>query len=184
MRRFFVLLIFFGIFCFGIINQAEAQQSFARCDACGYCDTSQTSQTYTQPDDYQNCQACLYPGRTGTETLEIDPATQRPPAPEKGKYWTIIGCINVSSFGGFSEQGASGNVVQILLNFMFSVVGGIAFLYILYGSFVILTSRAEPERLSYGKRLVVGAITGVIFSLVSLFIVNFLANQIFQIPSL
>ena len=73
-------------------------------------------------------------------------------------------------------------MVQSLLNIVFAMAGGIAFLYLLYGSFIIATSQANPERLNYGKRVVYGAIAGVIFTLGSVFLVKFIASGILKIP--
>jgi len=65
---------------------------------------------------------------------------------------------------------------------VFSVAGGIAFLYLIYGAFIITTSQSNPERLNYGRRVVYGAITGLIFTLGSVFIVKFIASGILKIP--
>lgn len=92
----------------------------------------------------------------------------------------MIGCIKTDL--GFTEQEAASSVTQTLLNIIFGIVGGVAFLYLIYGSFIILTSQSNPERLNYGKRLVFGAIIGVVFTLASVFIVNFIASGILRIP--
>jgi len=114
------------------------------------------------------------------ETLIIDPETNLPVSAASGKQYTFLGCIS-SGTESFQEGGA-GNVVQTLLKTIFSVVGGIAFLYILYGSFIIASSQNDPERLNYGKRVIYGAIAGLIFSLTSVMLVNIVAGQILKIP--
>ena len=73
-------------------------------------------------------------------------------------------------------------MVQSLLSLIFSVAGGIAFLYVMYGSTIVLTSRGNIERLNYGRQLLYGSIVGLIFCFLSLFIIQFLAVQVFQIP--
>ena len=186
MKRFLLTIVIVLFLFTAQFHSVSAQ--YAQCDACGYCHPEQVSQTYKQPSRSQECQRCLYPALADNadpvDTLRVDPSTLRPPAPAPGRYWTAIGCVNVSNLGGFQEQGAPGGVVQILLNIIFSASGGIAFLYLLYGSFTIVISRADPEKLNYGRRLVLGAITGLIFSLTSLLVINLLSNQIFKIPSL
>lgn len=171
------LLIIFIFFAFTVFAPVGLAQRFASCDLCGYCPPSQP------PSSWEKCRDCIYPDAssdpTTKETLKVNDLNNIAPTPYPGRQYTMIGCIKT---GGFSSPGAAGGVVQILLNIIFSIVGGIALLYLIYGSFVILTSQAEPERLNYGKRLVYGAIVGVIFTLTSVFIVNFVTSGILKIP--
>ena len=113
--------------------------------------------------------------------IKVDEETNLPIAPVQGRQYTFLGCLGRNS-GGFTNQGAAGGVVQSLLNIIFSISGGIAFLYLLYGSFVIATSQANPEKLNYGKRVVYGAIAGLIFTIGSVFIVKFIASGVLKIP--
>ncbi len=94
----------------------------------------------------------------------------------------MIGCLRTNLAGGFTERGAAAGVVQTLLNLIFSAVGGIAFLYLLYGAFLVLTSQADPERLNQGKRVVYGAVIGLIFTITSVFLINFIASGVLKIP--
>jgi hypothetical protein len=114
------------------------------------------------------------------ESLRVDPESNLPTTPVPGKQYTFLGCLG--SGGSFGQEGAAGGVVQSILNIVFSLSGGIAFLYLLYGSFVIATSQANPEKLNYGKRLVYGAIAGLIFTLGSVFLVKFIASGVLKIP--
>lgn len=181
--------MFFGIFIFflaGFFFQVSAQPlsvtgRYAACDLCGYCPPSQA------PSTWPKCKACLYPNVTSNdpsagETLKItDLTTNVPPTPASGRIYTQLGCLG-TNLGGFQQEGAAAGVVQTLLNVIFSIVGGLAFLSLIYGSFIILTSQSNPERLNYGKRVVYGAIVGVIFSLSAVLIVNLLASGILKIP--
>lgn len=156
---------------------------FAACDLCGYC------QGAAVPGNWSKCAECLY-GITGADpnsniTLKIDTETNLPPKALPGKMYTQLGCIGTSISGLLGEgdrSQAASSVIQTLLNVVFSIVGGLGFLSLLYGSFIILTSQANPERLNYGKRMVYGAIAGVIFSLSAVFLVNLLASGILKIP--
>ena len=186
MKKFFILLIFwlsfFSFTSFATVlaqTNTPAPSRFAACDLCGYCPPD------TPPSTWESCRKCIYPGASSDpaskDTLRIDLSTNTGPTPHQGRQYTIIGCIQ-TDLASFQQEGAAASVVQILLNVIFSVIGGIAFLYLIYGSFIILTSQAEPERLNYGKRLVYGAIVGLIFTLSSVFVVNFLATGILKIP--
>lgn len=160
------------------IIQEPTGPRYAACDLCGFCPPN------IAPQSWASCQKCLYPNMssdpTSMESLVIDPETNLPPAPAPGRQYTFLGCLG--SGGGFGEEGAAGSVVQSILNIIFSAAGGIAFLYLIYGSFVVATSQANPEKLNYGKRVVYGAIAGLIFTLASVFIVKFIASGILKIP--
>ena len=151
---------------------------YTACDLCGYCPPNPA------PQSWPKCRECLYPlaleDPTTKDTLIVDPETNLGPSPAPGKQYTFLGCIGGS--GSFEEEGAAGGVIQSLLNIVFSISGGIAFLYLLYGSFIIVTSQANPERLNYGKRVVYGAIAGLIFAIGSVFIVKFIATGVLKIP--
>ncbi|MFQ5452388.1 MAG: pilin [Candidatus Paceibacterota bacterium] len=133
------------------------------CDVCGYCAGSQP------PSDWESCRRCLYP----TQAKEGGPASNNKtligiPEPDSSHFYTDFGCISTSP-GEFTAQ---------ITSFFFSIIGGIAFLYFLYGSGVIATSRADPERLNYGKRIVYGSIIGLLFAIFSVFIIRFLSTSL------
>ncbi|MEK7597087.1 MAG: hypothetical protein AAB441_00395 [Patescibacteria group bacterium] len=174
------ILIFILVFLLSasIINTVLAQTRYAACDLCGYCPPN------LAPQSWKACQKCLYPNinpdSSTKESLIVNPETNLPPAPVLGRQYTFLGCIKSSE--GFTEEGAAGGVVQSLLNIVFSISGGIAFLYLIYGSYTIATSQANPEKLNYGRRVIYGAIAGLIFTLGSVFIVKFIASGILKIP--
>jgi len=152
----------------------------ATCDVCGYC------LNQTPPQNWESCRNCLYPALTTfpaleNKTLEVDPAIGLAPTTAIGSAYTMLGCINTGGFNSPTGTGAGG-VAKALLNIVFSTVGGVALLYLIYGAFIILTSQANPERLSYGKNVVWGAVVGLIFSLSSVFIINLIASGVLKIP--
>ncbi|QQG44376.1 MAG: hypothetical protein HYW86_00435 [Candidatus Roizmanbacteria bacterium] len=175
-----IIIIIFIIFITVIsAGKISAQDRYATCDQCGYCQLSPT------PGNWLSCKQCLYPtansDASSKETLKIDPVTGNPPQSEPGNYYTMIGCIN-TSLDSFTNPLAAGSVTQKLLNIVFSIAGGIAFLYLLYGSFLVLTSQSDPEKLNQGKRVIYGAIIGVIFAFSAVFIVNMIASNVLKIP--
>lgn len=180
---FFPLFFLLTLFVFSPLEIVQGATPpaprYAACDLCGYCPPDRL------PSSWEKCRQCLYPSASNNPsakaTLRIDPAANTGPTPQQGRQYTVIGCIK-TDLASFNQEGAAASVVQILLNIIFSLIGGIAFLYLMYGSFTVLTSQAEPERLNYGKRLIYGAIVGLIFSLLSAFIVNFIASGILKIP--
>jgi hypothetical protein len=95
-------------------------------------------------------------GGTGGETIE-----------------TAIGPIDPSNLQGF---------IQSLLGIAFGVAGGIAFLLMLFGSFQIMTSSGNPEKMKAGSELITSALTGLLFIIFSVFILKLIGVTILQIP--
>lgn len=192
MKRLFLCLFVFFVFLNVSASPVFSQGGFAACDLCGYCPPN------NPPSSWEACRSCIYPNASNNpsekETLKLSildefPLTPKPtpnselipPTPYPGRYYTFIGCIRTSQ-GSFREQGAAGNVIQTLLNIVFSIAGGLAFLFLIYGAFIVLTSQASPERVNYGKRVLIGAIVGIIFTVGAVFLINLLASGILKIP--
>lgn len=92
---------------------------------------------------------------------------------QKGDYkWTALGCLPTSP-GGFT---------QAALRVLIFLVGGIAFLALLYGGFVLLSSRGNPDRLEQGKGVLLKAITGLLLTLFAVFILKFIGVEILTLP--
>jgi hypothetical protein len=76
---------------------------------------------------------------------------------------TAIGCIDFTNsnvfFGG-------------ILRWAVGIGGGIAFLLIIYGGFLVMTSTGDPKRLQAGQELLTSAIGGLILLILSMFILN------------
>ena len=182
MKRF--LLFFLFLTCvFGVFNKTvsadQTDSRFGVCDLCSYCPDN------SPPSNWENCRLCLYPLASSKSqdkaTLLIDDQTNTQPTPWPGHAYTMLGCIQ-TDLGSFTKEGAASSVIQTLLNMIFAFGGGLAFLFLIYGSFLILTSQAEPEKLNHGKRVVYGAIIGIVFALFSVFLVNFLASGVLKLP--
>lgn len=187
----FFLLLLLAVFSSGTLSVGA--QEYAVSDACGYSrvtradpnDAISVKTEYVKPEGWEACRKCLYPATTNVdnpdakETVKIDPVTGKAPTPAIGRYQTAIGCISTANFRSF---GSARGLIQPMLNVLFGVSGGIAFIYIIYGAFTILTSRAEPEKLNHGRRMLIGSVVGLIFSISAVFIINFIANSVLKIP--
>ena len=178
---------------------STTEPRFVTCDACGFCPVIDNTVSPTTckvdptggpvPGNWKACTNCLYknlglhPTPGDCATVKIVGDTKLPPTPIPGRQYTMIGCL--TSVGGFENNKGTGasSFVQALFDLLvFKITGGIAFLYLMYGAFLILTSQAEAERLNYGRRVIVGAIVGLIFTLSSVFIVNLIGSGILKIP--
>ncbi len=182
MRKIIFIVLFTFVALLFVFKSSAQEPRYATCDLCGYCLGA------TPPANWKSCQACLYPGISSTnpednETLKIvDEENNLQPTPFPGRHYTIIGCLSTDLAGGFTTEGAAASPIQTLLNILFSAAGVIAFLYLIYGAFIVLTSRADPEKLNYGKRLILGAVVGLMFTLSAILLVNLIGSQILKIP--
>ncbi len=194
---FFLLSVFYIPSLFTLTHAAR----YVTCDACGYCpdivngdDPSCIEGTVNKaPGNWKACVKCLYPSLyptgtipepTGCETVLVSEDTKMPPTPFVGRQYTMLGCLNARGdvFEDTRATGASSFVQALFDLIVFRITGGIAFLYLLYGSFLVLTSQADPERLNYGRRVIIGSVVGLIFALSSVFIVNLIGSKILRIP--
>lgn len=88
---------------------------------------------------------------------------------------TAIGCIPISDGNAF---------VEWLFPKLLGVMGGIAFLLMLYGGFVVITSGGNPEKLQAGQETITSAVTGLVFAIFSLFVLELIGINILHIPGL
>lgn len=85
---------------------------------------------------------------------------------------TSLGCIptNPAPFIGW------------LFGLAISIGGGIAFLLLSWGSFLLITSSGNPEQLKSGQEIIVSAGAGLLFIIFSVFLLNLIGVNILQIP--
>lgn len=90
-----------------------------------------------------------------------------------GYTWTAIGCI-------------PNDLGLLLKDYVFTygmgIAGGIVFLYLIYGSFQVLTSAGNAERVSQGKETIVSALSGLILIIFSIFLLRVIGVDILKIP--
>lgn len=89
-----------------------------------------------------------------------------------GKIWTALGCIK-TDISGFV-----GSFFQIGLG----VAGGIAFLFLIYGGVLVMTSAGNPETVQQGKDIITSAITGLLLIIFSVLLLQLISVDILKIP--
>lgn len=89
---------------------------------------------------------------------------------DKTEINTAIGCIHV--------LGGTESFLGDVLKWAVGVGGGIAFLLIVYASFLIMSSAGNPERLKAGQELLTSAISGLILLVLSIFVLKFIGIDI------
>lgn len=132
---------------------AQAPTGQPTCDLCGWCNPA----TNPKPPDWDKCRACLYDAG-GNE--------------QKGNYYTVFGCISTKPEF----------FVKSMLSIVFGIAGGTAFLAILYGSAIMLTSSGSPEQLQAGKEIVTSSLIGIFLIIFSVFLLRVVGFEILRIP--
>ncbi len=91
---------------------------------------------------------------------------------------TAIGCISTS----VDAAGNSffGSVIKIAVG----LGGGLALLLMLYGVFIVTTSAGMPDKLKEGQEVITSAVSGLIFIILSVFLLNLIGINILGIPGL
>lgn len=97
------------------------------------------------------------------------------PGNESSGINTAIGCIPV---------GSGNELITAILNIAIGLGGGIALALILYGVFIVTTSAGMPDKLKAGSEIITSAVVGLIFILLSIFLVNLIGINILGIPGL
>lgn len=113
---------------------------------------------------YEACQKCM--GRFNPETGEY---------PNEGqKIYTAVGCISVDG------KGFATDLIKLLLG-----VGGMAtLLSILAASFIYTTSRGDSGKIKEAKDLITSAVSGLLFIIFSVIILEYIGVQVLHIPGL
>jgi len=86
---------------------------------------------------------------------------------------TAIGCIPVQD---------TGKLVEWLFRWAVGIGGGVAFLLILYGGFLVMTSQGDPKRAAGGQETITSAVMGLIMLIFSVFILRVIGVDILGIP--
>jgi hypothetical protein len=87
---------------------------------------------------------------------------------------TALGCVP-NTLGGFSTW---------LLQILFGIAGGIAFLLMIYGFILIATSSGDEKKVQGAKETITSAITGLLVSIFALFLFRLIAVNILKIPGI
>jgi hypothetical protein len=122
------------------------------CDLCGWC------QPNPKPPTWDSCKQCLYDAAGNAKTTK--------------PYYTVLGCIDAN------ENSFTKAIMQIV----FGASGGIAFLYFVYGSILVLTSTGDPIKLQNGKDTITSSVIGIFLIIFSIFLLRVVGYDILRIP--
>lgn len=150
---FWLLAISFFLFTASISAQSPTTIS----SGSPSCDLCGQCIGGVKPASWDQCRKCIY---------EDDGSVRQ------GSYWTVAGCLSTKP-----EL-----FVKSILNIVFAVSGGLAFLAFIGGSALILTSSGDPERLNNGKSIVISSVFGLLLIIFSVFLLRFVGVDILRIP--
>jgi hypothetical protein len=102
------------------------------------------------------------------------PLTPRGTCAEK-EVNTALGCISTDITGDFFSN---------LITISIGLGGGLTLLLILVGVIIITTSSGIPERIKAGQSIITSAITGLLFIICSIYLMNLIGVNILQLPDL
>lgn len=121
------------------------------------CDLCGYCQGQTKPPSHAQCISCVY-DRGGNL--------------KSNTYWTVAGCISTKP-----DQ-----FVGSILNIVFAVSGGLAFMAFIGGSAMVLTSAGDPEKLNNGKSIIMSSVFGLLLILFSVFLLRVVGVDILKVP--
>ena len=78
----------------------------------------------------------------------------------------------------------AGGIASKLLQIIFGIAGGIAFLLMVYGFIMVATSSGDEKKLQAAKETITSALIGLLISLFALFLFRLIAVNILQIPGI
>lgn len=128
------------------------------------------------PPFNNGCPALLYACCVSEEFITPRP-TLNPNCTRNGQngIYSAVGCIPVSSNNG---------LLSFILPWAIGVGGGTAFILIIVGGFLVMTSAGNPERAKAGKELITAAISALLLIIFSVFVLDFIGIRIFRLPNL
>jgi len=86
---------------------------------------------------------------------------------------TALGCIPADTLNNF---------VAWFLSKLIFIASGVAFLLMAFGALKIITSAGSPESIQAGKELITSSLAGLVFIILSLFLLKLIGVDILQIP--
>lgn len=90
---------------------------------------------------------------------------------------TAIGCISTKADG---TNSFFASIIKIAVG----LGGGLALILMLYGVFIVTTSAGIPDKLKEGSEIITSAVAGLIFILLSVFLLNLIGINILGLPGL
>ncbi len=184
-----------GDACDNILNKEECLDAKWACNqiepdqnrhTCVYTDTLGCRPTNTCVYGYTPSNACE--GLNKDECLNVSPQScvlkTKPIIRAKEKLICItnegteginsaIGCISISN--------ENENLI-FLLTWAGGILGGVGIILIIYGGFLIMSSQGDRNKAALGKEVIFSAVMGIVFIIISAFLLRTLGADILNLP--
>lgn len=105
--------------------------------------------------------------------LNLSPDEQNFRCDENNGIITAIGCIPTDTPNSF---------IVWLFQIIVVIAGGIAFVLLAYGIFLIITSSGDPKKVQAGSELITNTLAGILFIILSLFLLRLIGVDILHLP--
>lgn len=89
--------------------------------------------------------------------------------------WTAMGCLPINPALLISTY---------VISFFIAIAGGVSFIFVIYGAFLVMTSQGDTERIKKGKKYVNSAIKGLLVVIFATLIFKILGVDLLRIPGL
>lgn len=156
---------------FFTINETSCSEN-----SCIDEETYQTVNESTHSDPFVLCNQLPAGSEAQIECIECanggSGGSENPGDAGRQGIWTAVGCINRDPT----------QIAQQLITVGLSIGGGVALLMILGAGFIFSTSQGDPKRTGDAKELMTAAITGLLFILFSVTILQFIGYSVLRIP--
>lgn len=93
---------------------------------------------------------------------------------------TALGCISTKVEVGSGQDTFFSRIIQVAVG----LGGGLALILMLFGVFIITTSAGIPDKLKQGQEIITSAISGLIFIILSVFLLRLIGVNILSLPGL
>lgn len=89
----------------------------------------------------------------------------------------LFGAVDIDT-SPLPRSGTSGNLIIDVLNIVFGILAGIAFISVVYGGFKYVISQGEPDKIGKAKDIIVYSLIGLAISFSAFGIVNLFLKTI------
>jgi hypothetical protein len=78
----------------------------------------------------------------------------------------------------FPQVPAGQNVITVILNIVFGVVGSLSLLFVVIGGFRYVVSSGDPQNTARAKNTIIYAVVGLVVTLLAAAIVNYIVGNL------
>ncbi|HUD06034.1 MAG TPA: pilin [Candidatus Saccharimonadales bacterium] len=93
-------------------------------------------------------------------------------------FYLATAVTTTQLYNPFPKVPADSTTISNILNLIFTIVGAVAFLFVILGGFKYVVSGGDPQSTAKAKNTIIYAAVGLIITLVASLIVNFVFGNL------